>query len=87
MHLSAAVGTPTLAVFGPANHWRWGPYGSAHRVERLELPCSPCLFMGKLGICPAKELACLDVPRDRVVRTAAGMLRERRRTAPVPAGR
>lgn len=77
MHLSAAVGTPTLAVFGPANHWRWGPYGLQHRVERTELPCSPCLFMGKLGVCPGKELACLDVPRSRVIRTAGEMLRTR----------
>ena len=77
MHLSAAVGTPTLAVFGPANHWRWGPYGDRHRVERQSLPCSPCLFMGKLGVCPGKELACLDVPRERVVATATEMLRSR----------
>jgi lipopolysaccharide heptosyltransferase II len=77
MHLSAAVGTPTLAVFGPANPHRWGPYGAQHRVERLELPCSPCLFMGKLGVCPAKELACLDVPLARVTRTAGEMLRAR----------
>lgn len=77
MHLSAAVGTPTLAVFGPANHWRWGPYGERHRVEREPLPCSPCLFMGKLGVCPAKELACLDVPRERVIATARDMLRKR----------
>lgn len=77
MHLSAAVGTPTLAVFGPANHWRWGPYGDLHRVEREQLPCSPCLFMGKLGVCPGKELACLEVPRERVIATATDMLRAR----------
>lgn len=76
MHLSAAVGTSTLAVFGPANYLRWGPYGARHRVERLDLPCSPCLFMGKLGVCPAKELACLDVPLTRVIRTASEMLRD-----------
>lgn len=87
MHLSAAVGTPTLAVFGPTNHRRWGPYGAQHRVERLDLPCSPCLFMGKLGVCPAKELACLDVPLTRVTRTAGEMLRARlaRAAAPDPA--
>lgn len=87
MHLSAAVGTPTLAVFGPANPHRWGPYGEQHRVERLELPCSPCLFMGKLGVCPAKELACLDVPLMRVIRTAEEMLRARlvRRASPARA--
>ena len=74
MHLSAAVGTPTLAVFGPDNPLRWGPYGAPHRSVRLDLPCSPCLFMGKLGVCPGKELACLDVPVERVVAVAGEML-------------
>lgn len=74
MHLSAAVGAPTLAVFGPAHHTRWGPYGPANRVLRRELPCSPCLFMGKLGVCPAEPLACLDVPVERVLVTAREML-------------
>jgi len=77
MHLAAAVGAPTLAVFGPANHLRWGPYGAAHRVVRLDLDCSPCLFMGKLGVCPRRELECLGVPRERVIAVARGMLRER----------
>lgn len=83
MHLSAAVGTPTLAVFGPSNHWQWGPYGERHRVERLDLPCSPCIVIGKLGICPGKELACLDVPSERVIRTGGAMLRERLGAVPL----
>jgi lipopolysaccharide heptosyltransferase II len=75
MHLAAAVGTPTLAVFGPANHLRWGPYGPRHRVARLDLDCSPCLFMGKLGVCPRVELECLGVPAARVIAIASEMLR------------
>ena len=74
MHIGAAVGAPTLAVFGPANHLRWGPYGPGHRVVRLDLDCSPCLFMGKLAKCPRVYLACLGVPVDAVVRAADEML-------------
>jgi lipopolysaccharide heptosyltransferase II len=77
MHLSAAVGTPTLAVFGPANHLRWGPYGPEHRVVRLDLDCSPCLFMGRLGVCPRQELECLGVPSARVIAVAGEMLQAR----------
>ena len=77
MHIAAAVGAPTLAVFGPASHRRWGPYGDEHRVVRLDLDCSPCLFMGKLGVCPRAELECLGVPVARVVRTAEEMLEAR----------
>ncbi len=34
MHMAAAVGTPTLALFGPTDPLRVGPYGSQHRVLR-----------------------------------------------------
>jgi 3-deoxy-D-manno-octulosonic-acid transferase/heptosyltransferase-1 len=42
MHLAAAVDTPVVALFGPTAPWRTGPYGSAHRVVRIEVECSPC---------------------------------------------
>lgn len=42
MHLSAAVGTPVVALFGPTDPARTGPYGSGHRVIRRDIPCSPC---------------------------------------------
>jgi ADP-heptose:LPS heptosyltransferase len=34
MHLAAAVGTPVVALFGPANPRRTGPWGPGHRVVR-----------------------------------------------------
>lgn len=43
MHLAAAVGTPVVALFGPTNPQRTGPYGEGHTVIRADLPCSPCL--------------------------------------------
>lgn len=42
MHLAAAVGTPVLALFGPTDPVRTGPYGGGHRVVRRGLPCMPC---------------------------------------------
>ena len=42
MHLAAAMGTPLVALFGPADPRRYGPRGSEHRVLRVDLPCSPC---------------------------------------------
>lgn len=42
MHIAAAVGTPTIALFGPTAPWRTGPYGQGHRIVRTDLPCSPC---------------------------------------------
>ncbi|MGA2332412.1 MAG: glycosyltransferase family 9 protein [Syntrophales bacterium] len=44
MHLAAAVGTPVIALFGPTDPSRTGPYGKGHVVIRRELPCSPCFL-------------------------------------------
>jgi 3-deoxy-D-manno-octulosonic-acid transferase/heptosyltransferase-1 len=51
MHLAAAVGTPVIALFGPTDPRRTGPYGAGHTIIRTELPCSPC-FLKK---CPTKK--------------------------------
>ena len=42
MHLAAAMKTPVVALFGPTDPQRTGPYGDGHIVVRRELPCSPC---------------------------------------------
>ncbi len=42
MHLAAAMGTPVVALFGPTDPGRTGPYGAGHRVIRRGLECMPC---------------------------------------------
>lgn len=42
MHLAAAVGTPVVALFGPTDPERTGPYGPGHVVVRTGISCSPC---------------------------------------------
>ncbi len=42
MHIAAAVGTPTVALFGPGNHHRFQPLGVLHQTIRHDVPCSPC---------------------------------------------
>lgn len=45
MHLTRTVGTPLLALLGPENDARWGPYrdGPGPAVAlRMVVPCSPC---------------------------------------------
>ena len=53
MHLSTAMNTPTLAIFGPSNERAWGPWwpaeaeqASPHRVISLDLSCRPCFYRG-----------------------------------------
>jgi lipopolysaccharide heptosyltransferase II len=43
MHAAAALGKPLVALFGPTEPRRTGPYGQLENVLRVELPCSPCL--------------------------------------------
>jgi lipopolysaccharide heptosyltransferase II len=43
MHVAAALGKPLVALFGPTEPRRTGPYGQLENVLRLALPCSPCL--------------------------------------------
>lgn len=42
MHISAALGTPTVGIFGPSDPARWGPLGPHTRVVRVGIWCSPC---------------------------------------------
>ena len=51
MHIAAAVGTPVVALFGPTDPRRTGPYGTGHTViSKKKLPCSPCF----LKQCPTR---------------------------------
>jgi len=43
MHVAAAFGKPLVALFGPTEPRRTGPYGHLENALRLDLPCSPCL--------------------------------------------
>ena len=43
MHVAAALNKPLVALFGPTEPRRTGPYGHLESVLRLDLPCSPCL--------------------------------------------
>jgi ADP-heptose:LPS heptosyltransferase len=41
-HMAAALGLPTLAIFGPTNHRVWSPRGEKVEIVQREIPCSPC---------------------------------------------
>jgi ADP-heptose:LPS heptosyltransferase len=60
-HLAAAVGAPSVIVFGPSNHRAWAPYGAVECnpggvldlpagarvvVVRSTIACSPCFYTG-----------------------------------------
>lgn len=42
-HLTAAVGTPAIALYGPTDPTLTGSYGRNQQVMAASLPCAPCL--------------------------------------------
>jgi lipopolysaccharide heptosyltransferase II len=51
MHLAVALNRPLVAIYGPTNPSRTGPYGQENAVVRLDLACSPC-YLKRLSQCP-----------------------------------
>jgi lipopolysaccharide heptosyltransferase I len=43
MHVAAALGRPVVAVFGPTEPRRTGPFTPHSRVLQTSIPCVPCL--------------------------------------------
>ena len=42
MHLAAAVGTPTIGLYGPGDPTRFGPVGTKCRTIQRKTDCPPC---------------------------------------------
>ncbi|MBN2209745.1 MAG: glycosyltransferase family 9 protein [Candidatus Coatesbacteria bacterium] len=42
LHIAAALNRPTVALFGPSDPYRNGPFGNPHIVVRRETVCGPC---------------------------------------------
>lgn len=71
IHFAAALGVPVLAVFGPTDPRRTGPYGAGHRVVVADVSCRPC----HRRECRYAVTHCLeDIPASRVLSEALEML-------------
>jgi heptosyltransferase-2 len=70
MHLAAALGTPTVAIFGPTDERETGPMGRHSKVLRKHVDCSPCL----LKDCPTDHRCMTEVGVEEVVDAAAQLL-------------
>ena len=54
LHIAAAMGCPTVSIFGPESPSGYAPLGPRHKALYLGLPCSPCVDALK-----GKELNCV----------------------------
>jgi heptosyltransferase-3 len=72
MHLAAAMGVRTAALFGPSGEIEWGPWNVVHRVVTSTHPCRPC---GQDGCGGGKLSECLTtLAVDDVARAAEKLL-------------
>lgn len=46
LHIAAAVGIPTVGIFGPSSPVSWAPLGGQHLVIQKKMPCVPCRHKG-----------------------------------------
>lgn len=79
MHVAAAVGTPTVAVFGPGVPWKTAPYvpASRRREATRHFPCAPCRqeFFRECDPAPSGKPWCLEgVSVEEVFAAAADLL-------------
>jgi heptosyltransferase-2 len=75
MHIAAAIGTPTMGIFGPTSPYLWAPLnGLAATVQtRTPPPCEPC----QRTICTMNDHACMrTIPASDVVAIAAQVVAE-----------
>jgi heptosyltransferase-2 len=75
MHIAAAIGTPTMGIFGPTSPYLWAPLnGLAATVQtKTPPPCEPC----QRTICTMNDHACMrSIPASDVVAIAEQVLAE-----------
>lgn len=64
IHIAAAVGTPTVTIFGPSSWQLWGWYSidPLHKIVKPppEVICAPCGFMEG---CPLNKCRCMEAIR------------------------
>ncbi|MCF8128359.1 MAG: glycosyltransferase family 9 protein [Deltaproteobacteria bacterium] len=72
LHIAAAVGIPTVGIFGPSSWTNWAPRGHEHLVVKKGLSCQPCSQKGCNG---SERSRCLmELTADEVYKGMEGML-------------
>ena len=74
-HLSAATGTPTIALFGPTDPVRWRPWGEKH-IALFEpgLSCRPCHYKKS---CQDRRQCLSELAPELIAEKAREMLKQK----------
>jgi heptosyltransferase-2 len=69
VHVAAAMGTPTVGIFGPTSAWHWAPLNPLAAVieTHTDVPCRPC----HKPVCRLEHHRCMrDISADQVLAAA-----------------
>uniref|UniRef100_Q07RN3 lipopolysaccharide heptosyltransferase II n=1 Tax=Rhodopseudomonas palustris (strain BisA53) TaxID=316055 RepID=Q07RN3_RHOP5 len=75
LHVSAAIGSPTIGIFGPTSPWHYAPLNPVSAIieTKTEVPCRPC----HKPVCRMEHHKCMrDIASEDVVATALKVLTE-----------
>jgi heptosyltransferase-2 len=65
LHVAAALGTPSIGIFGPTSPWHWAPLNPLAAVieTKSDVPCRPC----HKPTCRLHHHRCMgDIPMEQV---------------------
>lgn len=76
LHVAAALETPTIALFGPADPVEFAPWGdpARHIVLTADLACAPCRILDWRGDDPAYHPCVRDIEVQQVLAAASRIL-------------
>src|SRR5262249_13417615 len=73
LHVAAALGTPTIGIFGPTSPWHWAPLNPLAAVVQAdgEIDCRPC----HKPVCRMGHHRCMtEIAPDRIFALAQSAL-------------
>ena len=78
LHVAAALGTPSIGIFGPTSPWHWAPLNSLAGTWRRQASCRAGPAISRFAASPITA-ACAKSPRNRSSPQPATPLRPFRR--------
>ncbi|NQT06288.1 MAG: glycosyltransferase family 9 protein [Candidatus Omnitrophica bacterium] len=75
MHMSFALGTPTISLFGAGIEKKWTPRGERDRVISKDIDCSPCTQFGYTPRCKRKVKCLSSITVDEVIKAMEVILK------------
>ena len=76
MHISAALGVPTLAIFGSTDHVATSPRGPKTKIVKHDIECAPCLKPE----CPTDHRCMLSIEPEEIFQAGKQPLKVKARS-------